>query len=314
MLAVCLFDLSCFHKRSGVKKDVIITEKDIIPEGLAYDAGSQTVYVSSTWKRKILAIDQEGHVSDFIRAEQYGVKSIIGMEVDRKRNCLWAVSSQARDVLPLMHADSLQWRSSVYQFNLPDGALIKEYPLNRDSVFLNDLTVGPGGKLYVTESLQGGIFILEPESEDSLSLFLQAPPYTFLNGICFAGSQGNLYVSSTEGIISVNPDTKQYGLLPTAPGVDARSIDGLSFYHGYFIAHQSKRIARLYFSAMEDSLVVADILDSGPEFDSSTTGELAEGAYWYIVNSQIRSGIDAGSGTVKPIDSLENIIIRKIIL
>ena len=61
-------------------------------------------------------------------------------------------------------------------------------------------------------------------------------------------------------------------------------------------------------------IIKSEILDSGSEFDASTTGEVANDAYYYIVNSQLSSGIDFKSKSAKPMDSLENVIIRKISL
>jgi sugar lactone lactonase YvrE len=43
-----------------------LAEKDLIPEGVAYDAKGKKLYVGSIHKRKILSIDARGVVKDFI--------------------------------------------------------------------------------------------------------------------------------------------------------------------------------------------------------------------------------------------------------
>ncbi|HEX6847251.1 MAG TPA: hypothetical protein VF144_09745 [Chitinophagaceae bacterium] len=303
---------SCKTKEDSKIKDYILIEKDMIPEGVAFDEATQTIYVSSTYKRKIVAIDKEGNVKDFITEAQDDIKSVIGMEVDEKRNCLWAVSSEAADVLPLENSNEKKWTSSVYQFSLNDGKLIKKYLLDRDSVFLNDLTVAGDGTVYVTESVKKGIYVVRPDF-DSLQLFMEiGPPYQFINGICFTDRPGFLFVASTEGIIKINLSTKAYSLLPETISLKALDIDGLAFWDNYFIAHQSTAIVRFYLSSSRDSIVKADTLNSGKEFNASTTGEVAKGDYYFIVNSQIQSGIDYTNKRLKPIDSLSDIIIRKI--
>ena len=114
ILACFLFFATCSSKEESNVKDYILTEKDIIPEGVAFDENTQTIYVSSTYKRKIVAIDKDGNVRDFITEAQDDIKSVIGMEVDEKRNCLWAVSCEAPEVLPLKNSVEKKWTSSVY--------------------------------------------------------------------------------------------------------------------------------------------------------------------------------------------------------
>ena len=304
--------ISCTTSHSAKINDHILTEKDLIPEGLAFDASTQTIYVSSTYKRKIISIDKNGRVADFITEAQDDIKSVIGMEVDNKRNCLWAVSCEAADVLPLKNPGKRQWWSSVYQFSLSDGKLMKKYALNKDSVFLNDLTVANDGTVYVTESVQKGIYTVKP-GIDSMQLFLEiGTPYQFINGICFTDKPGSLFIASTEGIIKIDLSNKKYSLLPETGSMRALDIDGLAFWDDYFIAHQNNAVTRFYLSQARDSIIKADTINTGKEFNSSTTGEVSQGSYYFIVNSQIQSGVDYTNKKLKPIDSLSDIIIRKI--
>jgi hypothetical protein len=194
---------------------------------------------------------------------------------------------------------------------LADGKLIRKYSFNKDSVFLNDITVGADGTVYATETMQNAVYKIVP-GQDSLQLFTDLKPYTFANGICFSDQPGSLFVSCTEGIIRIDLATKNYALLPTATGVNPVEIDGISFNKDHFIGHQSKKICRFYLDNGQHKIVRSDTLSYGKEFDSSTTGEISEGYYYFIVNSQIQSGIDYKKAAIKPIDSLEPIIIRKI--
>ena len=292
-------------------EDHTINEKDLIPEGVAFDEKAQTIYVSSTYKRKIVAIDKDGNIKDFIPVGQDDIKSVIGMEVDEKTNSIWAVSCEAADVLPLMNPGNHQWRSSVYNFSLKDGKLLGKYVLNKDSVFLNDLTVADDGTVYVTESVQKGLYMVQPGS-DSLELFLQLDSNYFINGICFSDKPGLLFVATEAGITRIDLATKKFALLPEGGHLKAKDIDGLSFWDNYFIAHQSTAVTRFYLSPDRDSILTADTLSSGKEFDQSTTGEVAKGYYYFIVNSQVRSGIDFANKRLKTMDSLSPVIIRKV--
>jgi hypothetical protein len=114
-----------------------------------------------------------------------------------------------------------------------------------------------------------------------------------------------------KGIVSVDINTGLYKLLPSN-NIDHIDIDGLSFNADHFIGHQSTKVCRFYLSAERDSIIRSDTLDTGKEFDSSTTGETGNGYYHFIVNSQVQSGIDFKKQELKSPDSLENIIIRRI--
>jgi hypothetical protein len=61
-----------------------------------------------------------------------------------------------------------------------------------------------------------------------------------------------------------------------------------------------------------DSILRYKTIDS-MGLDGSTTGELGEdGWYYYISNSQLRSGIDYTQMKIMPWDSLEPVEIRKV--
>jgi sugar lactone lactonase YvrE len=320
LLIVFLISLhtDCLNRKDNDKSisrptDFILEEKDLIPEGLAFDPVSGSIFVSSTHRRKIVRIDSAGGVSDFIKEKQDGIWSTLGMEVDARRRHLWVISSQAKEVLPLPDPDSLQWRSAVYQYNLETGALTDSCLLSHKNVFLNDLTVAENGDVYVTESIQSNIYCLKAGT-DSLALFLSPQPYTFLNGISFSDQRGQLFVSATEGVLKIDMATHQYKLLKASDSIKAKEIDGLTYYKGSLIGHQSSKVVKFLLNDKQDSIIHSTILNTGPGFDSSTTGETGNDNYYFIVNSQIRSGIDFRKQVIKPLDSLKNIIIRKISL
>jgi hypothetical protein len=62
-----------------------VAESDLIPEGLAWDARSQKLYLGSVNKRKIVEIGPGGAVRDLIGAGQDGIGSVLGMKVDPTR-------------------------------------------------------------------------------------------------------------------------------------------------------------------------------------------------------------------------------------
>jgi sugar lactone lactonase YvrE len=43
----------------------IVPEKDLIPEGIAYDPADKTCYLGSIYKKKVVRITAKGDISDF---------------------------------------------------------------------------------------------------------------------------------------------------------------------------------------------------------------------------------------------------------
>lgn len=56
-----------------IKKDYILKERNLIPEGTAVDNRSGTIYIGSTFKRKIIQITADGTVTDFIPEKSNGL-------------------------------------------------------------------------------------------------------------------------------------------------------------------------------------------------------------------------------------------------
>ncbi len=119
--------------------------------------------------------------------------------------------------------------------------------------FLNDLTVAENGDVYITESMQNNIYRLKAGT-DSIELFLSPKSYTFLNGINFSHQPGQLFVSTTEGILKIDIANRQYDLIKSSDSVNAKDIDGLTYYNGGLIGHQSTKVALYKLDEKQDSI------------------------------------------------------------
>lgn len=304
--------LSLFScQNSELKKDFLIDEKDLIPEGVAANSKSGIVYVGSTYKRKIVQIDSKGNVSDFISQEKEGLWSVLGMEVDETNGVLWANTAHMHNAMPLINPISTEnWMTTISAFDIKNRKLIQKYQLKETKSAFNDLTITADGNVYATESAHNRVFMLNRKT-DSLELFLELKNYNFPNGITHSKKHNLLFVSTREGILKIDILNKSYDLIKSE-GINAKRIDGLALHKNYFIGHQSSKVSKFYLNEDFSEITKIELLDTGKEFDSSTTGEVLGNFYYYVVNSQLRSGIDFKKKMIKPLDSLENIIIRRI--
>ncbi|GAB4237473.1 MAG: hypothetical protein Tsb0034_12640 [Ekhidna sp.] len=289
-------------------KDYFLAEKDLIPEGTSYNPDEELLYIGSIYHQKILSLDKQGKTSVVVPKSHFGKFSPLGIAYDPGTKKLWACMAMA----PIVNKGQVaRWETTIMSFDPQNGQPLKAYQrLSADKpMLLNDLTITDDGTVYVTESINKRIYEISPEG-DSLRVFFELENETFPNGITHR--REDLFIATDQGIAKVNIRSKASQLLTAAPGVDATLIDGLEIHEDYFIGHQSSKVMKFYFDPSISMLTESEVLDNRKELDSSTTGVVADGDYYFIVNSQLHSGIDQSTKTVKPLDSLETVIIRKI--
>ena len=289
--------------------DLIMTEKDLIPEGVAYNKSTDEIYLGSTYKQKILSIDKDKKIKTIFNQSNFNTLSPIGMEVDNLNQILWVCAAET----PIVNESNTQkWNTAILSFDLSNKKLLAEFKLEEDQKqrFFNDITISDQGRVFITESVESKIYTINDGFQ--IVLFMDLEPYSFANGIVYYAPQNTLFIATEQGLVRLDVESKDHFLMENNTTINAFSIDGLAIFEDFFIAHQSTRVTKFYFNEKLTSLIRAEILDSGKEYDSSTTGEIGDGFYHYIVNSQIRSGIDQSLKSIKPMDSLENVIIRSI--
>ena len=284
----------------------VLDEKDLIPEGIAYDKQTQTLYISSINKRKIVSINQEGIIQDFIKSGQNNILAVLGMEVDPVRRHLWVCSEwdNPRKIV----TDSLL-HTSIYKYDIETGSLIKKYVLKDTTQrLLNDLTISSDGTVYITESLQGKVYIIRPE-KDSLELFIDSDHYYYANGITISDDNQKLYVSHFGGTHIVDLKKNIINKLKHPENISTGRVDGLAFYKNSLIMHQGE-ICRYYLNETSDSIINKEIIErNNPLFDFPTTGEIVGNEYFYIANAQLTKFDE--KGFVLPDEKLDSVYILK---
>ncbi|HNH30555.1 MAG TPA: hypothetical protein PKU71_14165 [bacterium] len=291
----------------------LLTERDLIPEGTAYDGHTGQLFISSTYKRKIKRIYPDGRSDDFTKEGQDGLLGVVGMEVDSVRRILW-VNSCNNPNMPIRdsHADA-RVPARVHKFDLTTGRLLQRYDAPAGSHFFNDLTVTAKGDVFITDTESGEIWQIAAERH-TLEIFLKLQNVLFLNGITKSPDDQWLYVAHVAGILVIDIATRRYEPLKHPPLFPLGSIDGLAFYKQSLIAHQSGvvgRIKRIYLDNDLRTATHAAVLEAhNPHFDQPTTGEIGGSFYYYIANAQLRSGFR--NKKIKPYHELRDVVILKI--
>src|SRR5262249_24619682 len=135
----------------------VLEDSMLIPEGIAYDAHTQNFFMGSIAERKILSIGAANAVTEFVPAGL--TDSILGVVVDSPRRTLYAVSTNA-----ITAEGEKRPRNAVFAFDVDNGRMLRRIEVSAARQ-LNDVAVGPGGRVFATDSASGAVYEIPKEGE-----------------------------------------------------------------------------------------------------------------------------------------------------
>ncbi len=262
-----------------------VAESDLVPEGTAWDPRTRSVLIGSLNKYKVVAISSDGTVTDRVAAGAHGLHSVAGVHVDSARGMLWAASNFRFD----SPADSTP--SALFAFDAATGAFKARIAVpGSERHFLNDITTGPDGTVYVTDTQGGRVWSASPgmtELRELVTLGKVLAP----NGITISTDGRILFVADVDHIRALDLSSGTAWRLATPDNIVVSGIDGLAYRGGALIAHHplsNWRIARYSLDPAQKRIVERTLIEANTEDGrTSTTGEIAGDDYIYIGNSQI---------------------------
>ncbi|MGA2421610.1 MAG: hypothetical protein ABSG69_16150 [Candidatus Acidiferrum sp.] len=254
-------------------------EKDLIPEGLAYDAQRNVFYLSSLLRRKIVKISAEGRFSEFVPAGRERLLPILGIRVDPNDGTIWADSwDDAVDRSELLHFDG-------------SGYLLGRFaPRDTAKHGFNDLVVMKNGMVFLTDSVSNQVLRFDPKAHafNTLAVYreLSGP-----NGIAVSDDEQQMFVADDFGVVKVELRDGQSAEVDAGGHNTLAGIDGLYWYKGSLIGVQngigSPRIAAFRLSADRSRVTKATALENRSAYmDQPTTGAIRGDSFYFIVNSQ----------------------------
>ncbi|HEX2532769.1 MAG TPA: hypothetical protein VHK69_03480 [Chitinophagaceae bacterium] len=261
------------------------SEKGLVPEGIAVDGRTGRIFLSSIAKRKILVLDSNGRLSDFIREGAEGYGEGLGMKVDAKRGWLWALSNTR---------NGNTVRSSLHAFDLATGARRQSYGITDTVPHLwNDLDLDENGHLYITDTYYSAIYSVNPEKE-TLNLWLKDSLLDWPNGI--VKGPGLLYVATYKhGVSYIDPATRKITPLPGYRDTAmAFALDGLVYHNGslygvYNYTEQPRQsLVQYRLNPAGTAITGETLLDRGaPYFHEPTTAALYGDRLYVLTNSHL---------------------------
>lgn len=258
-------------------------EKDLVPEGLAYNEKLNVFYLSSLNRRKIVKVaadSSDSRFSDFVQVEGEHLLPVLGIRVDPTDGTVWANSFRERGETELLH----------YAAN---GELLQRFaPADGAKHGFNDLVVRRNGDVLVTDSLDGHIYKFERATQKFTALVLHRA-LSYPNGITLDDSERQLFVADDLGVIRVDLRQKDVSAdVNPGPRSTLAGIDGLYWHKGGLVAVQngigSPRVAA--FRLSNDGLRITQtvVLETrSPLLALPTTGAIRGNDFYFILNSQV---------------------------
>lgn len=294
-----------------------VPEKDLLPESIAYDSVTGAFFIGSTRKGKILKIDKEGKITDFITQKENDLWMVTGIQADIPKRFLWVCSAGGDNLVHYERRDDFDGRpSGIFKFNLDTGKLIKRYILDKESEihFFNDMVIAKDGTVYITHMFRE-YAIYKIGEDDRLEKFVDLSDFPYPNGITISDDNKHLFVAHSGGVARIDLESGEVKNLKVPEEVKIagkESMDGIYYFKGSLVGVQPdiRTVQRFYLNKEEDAITESAILEvNHPMMDNPTTGEIVAGYFYYIANAQFGSFNDDGS--LYDLDQLYEPVILK---
>jgi hypothetical protein len=244
------------------------------PEGIVATADG-TLYIG-TLRDGIYRIEADGLRELYRPGAGWGV---VGLRVDAARGEMIACVT-----------DEAVGKGRVVRLALPDLKPRATVDLKAERVLCNDSAVLPDGRLAVTDSTGGRLWLVDHSAAAPMKLDRSL---IYPNGVAFGG--GSLYVAHVGGLLTVDLAT---GVTRDVKADDTAliGIDGLTWHEGKLLAVQNGtqpiRILRITPPADADADAKVEVLAAGHAMLSGATTATPTGGKLVVVT---QTGIPNGS-------------------
>ena len=302
--------------RHRASRAFVVAERDLVPEGIAWDPVERVFYLSSLWKRKIVRVTPgapgaPATAVDFVREGADALDAVVGLKVDAKRRRLWATSVAEPEMKGFTAEDD--GRSALHEYDLVSKALVRTIrPPGKSPHLLNDLALDAAGNVYVTDAASTEILVLRAGSAE-LETLVPKDNFVAPGGIVASEDGKHVWVADVaRGTFHVDTKTGRVAPLDQPAGLFPVGLNGLVHHEGTLIGILNMSVgfvARWRLSADAASLGEGEILECGhPSFHLPTRGVVADGALYVVANGQS----DAVANGALSADGLEDIVILKL--
>ena len=260
----------------------------LLPEGLAYDAASDSFFVSSVRQRLILKVGPSRQPQPFADRSA-GLWAALGLAVDAPRKRLWVATAAMAEIADPLPAD--EGKSALVALDLATGRSVARYdlPPGRPHV-LGDVIVAPNGDVFTTDSISPALYRLAAGGS-ALETMAAGEPFVSLQGLALSADGARIFVADyAKGLFAVDLESRRVRLLDAPRTAGILGIDGLyragdDSLIGVQNGTAPPRLLRLRVEG--DRITSVEVLEAGhPSAPDPTLGVVVGDRFYYIGNSQ----------------------------
>lgn len=251
-----------------------LSEPDLLPEDMAYDAARRRFLIGSVTRAKIVTADGK----PFAKAAW----PIMALRVDARRGILWAAMGWIPNCAQCDPAD--KDKTALVAFELDSGALIKRIDSPVKGL-LGDMTISREGDLYVSEGSYGAVLRLKAGGA-SLERLDAPGEFPSPQTPALSADERTLYVPDyVRGIAALDLTTHAVRWLQPARGIVLNGIDGFYSHGDSFLAVQNGVTPERLVLFSQD-LTKQTILETNtPGLGEPTHGTFVDDTFYFIANT-----------------------------
>lgn len=265
------------------------------PEGITHDPVSGRFFLGSLLQNRIVQVDADGRVSDFVGPCQDGLLGVVGVRVDAERRTLWACSAFSADGPACAGATA---QTGLFRFNLEDGTLAGKWLVEQpnENYLFNDVVVSKAGDAYATTFAGGEIHKVEASTGRMSLLIKMEGEEVWNNGIALSPDERYLFISANEEIYRMDLATEEIVEIAPPEGGQLGHADGLYYVDGSLIGVQglridgvpTRRIARSWLNEDYSAVTRYEVLaQDEPEWVIPTTGVIVGDDFYLLATSYL---------------------------
>ena len=284
-----------------------LEDRSLIPEGMAYDAPSQSFFVGSIAQGKILRVGIEGAVTEFASR----LDPILGSAVDSPRRKLYAVATSA-----LTAEGRKQLRNAVLVYDVDTRNFLRRVEVPA-AAQLNDVAIARGGRVFASDSGNGAVYEIPAEGE--ARVLVAANQVRGTNGIAASADAKRLYIAHSTGLAVMPLDgAGAVKRVVNKTRENLAAIDGLYEWQGQLIGVQNLttpgRVILITVSGDGESVTRVQTLLSHHHnvLDEPTTGAITERGFHLLAATGVGHYNDRG--TLDNQDTLPKPTVVRILL
>lgn len=270
-----------------------LPDSTLHPEGVAFDAATGRLFVSSVRHRKVIVIEADGRVRDFT-PDAAPLEAVFGLAVDSPRGMLWLATSRTPEQATV--ASEAGSGAAIVGLDLATGRIRERWSIADTTAphLLGEVVLAPDGAVWATDSRTPGIYRTVPDGIGGAlpRAEIHSPDWASLQGLAFDARGRVAWLADwTTGLYRLDLVTGRVTPVAGAAYDFTLGIDGLYLLPGGdLIATQNgitpPRVIRLRLTPAGDSIANLHVLDRHlPIAEEPTLGVLVDGSLVYVANS-----------------------------